>query len=76
MIPQITFSSHFYIWYTSGYGQTVLVTINLKCKILLLSLMKRKKGNKVKKFKVRKEVVIKKKRKNLKGPYTGKAVLM
>lgn len=39
--------------------------------------MKRKKGNKVKKFKVRKEVVIKKKkRKNLKGPYTGKAVLM
>lgn len=38
--------------------------------------MKRKKGDKVKKFKVRKEVVIKKKRKNLKGPYTGKAVLM
>lgn len=38
--------------------------------------MKRKKGNKVKKFKVRKEVVIKKKRKNLEGPYTGKAVLM
>ena len=38
--------------------------------------MKRKKGNKVKKFKVRKEVVIKKKRKNLKGPYRGKAVLM
>lgn len=30
--------------------------------------MKRNKGNKVKKFKVRKEVVIKKKRKNLKGP--------
>lgn len=30
--------------------------------------MKSKKGNKVKKFKVRKEVVIKKKRKNLKGP--------
>lgn len=36
----------------------------------------KEKRKQVKKFKVRKEVVIKKKRKNLKGPYTGKAVLM